>query len=420
MGMTLAEKVIAHHAHQSEVKPGDLVFAEVDIVLGTDVTVPLGVKVFREMGAEKVHDPSRVVMVQDHFVPAKDIRAAEMSQIMRNFAREQGIEHYYELGRSGICHVLLPERGHVKPGDLIVGADSHTCTYGALGAFAIGVGSTDMAAIWAIGENWIRVPESLRVILTGVPGDWIVGKDIILHLLGKIGIAGALYRCVEFGGDAIERLGVSDRLTIANMCAELGAKTGIFPADRRALDYLGEVGVEGASELHPDPDARYVETIPIDCGVLEPQVAIPYLPSNIVPVSQLKDVKLDQVVIGSCTNGRIDDMRVVAHFLKGRSVHPQTRLLVIPGSQDVQIGMVREGIAEEILRAGGVFGPPTCGPCIGGHMGVLAPGEVGLFTTSRNFRGRCGHPTSQVYLSSPAVAAASAVAGRIVDPRSFE
>jgi len=419
MGMTLAEKIIADRSNQAEVKPGDLVFAEVDLVLGTDVTVPLGVKVFKEMGAEKVHDPSKVVFVNDHFVPAKDIKSAELSQTMRLFAREFGIDNYYELGRAGICHVLLPEKGHIKPGDLIVGADSHTCTYGALGAFSTGVGSTDMAVVWAIGENWFRVPGTLKVLMHGTPGEWIGGKDIILDLLGKIGPSGALYKCIEFGGDTVEELGMSSRFTISNMSVEAGAKTGVFPADEITLAYLEEKGVRGATELYSDPDAEYAETISIDCGSLEPQVATPYLPTNAVPVSEVEGLELDQVVCGSCTNGRLEDMRVIAHFLKGRSVNPETRLLVLPGSQEVQMEMIREGIAEEILRAGGVFGPPTCGPCIGGHMGVLGPSERGLFTTNRNFRGRCGHPSSQVYLSGPAVAGASAVAGRIVDPRSF-
>jgi 3-isopropylmalate/(R)-2-methylmalate dehydratase large subunit len=417
MGMTLAEKILARHAGRETVRPGDLVFAGVDVILGTDVTVPLGVKVFREMGAEKVFDPSKVVFVNDHFVPAKDMRSAELSKTMRLFAREQGIEHYYELGRAGICHVLLPEKGHVRPGGLIMGADSHTCTYGAVGAFAVGVGSTDMAAAWAIGENWFRVPESIRVELNGTPGEWVEGKDLILHLIGRIGLSGALYRCIEFAGDGLGGLGMSGRFTMANMCAETGAKTGIFPADAVTIEYLAERGVTGVEELHADPDAEYAESISIDCGALEPQVAKPYLPSNTVPVSEVTGIRLDQVVVGSCTNGRIEDMRVTAHFLEGNSVHPDTRLIVIPGSQDVQREMVREGIAEEILRAGGVLGPPTCGPCIGGHMGVLGSGEVGLFTTNRNFKGRCGDPTAQVYLSSPAVAAASAVAGEIVDPR---
>jgi len=415
--MTLAEKIIASRSNRESVVPGDLTFAEVDLVLGTDVTVPLGVKVFNEMKAGKVHDPSRIVFVNDHFVPAKDIKSAELSQTMRIFAREQGIEHYFEVGRAGICHVLLPEQGLIRPGSLIMGADSHTCTYGALGAFATGVGSTDMAAVWAIGENWFRVPETVKVELSGTPGEWIDGKDIVLSLLGKIGPSGALYKSIEFAGEAIPGLGMSSRLSIANMSVEAGAKTGIFPADRVTVEYLEERGVTDAEEFHPDPDARYSEVVKIDCGSLEPQVAVPYLPTSVMPISELGNVQLDQVVCGSCTNGRLEDMRIAAHFLRGKSVHPNTRLLVIPGSREVQMEMIREGIAEEILRAGGVFGPPTCGPCIGGHMGVLGPGETGLFTTNRNFKGRCGHPTSQVFLSGPAVAAASAVAGRIVDPR---
>jgi 3-isopropylmalate/(R)-2-methylmalate dehydratase large subunit len=419
MGMTLAEKILAKKSNQKTVEPGDLVFAELDLVLGTDVTVPLGVKVFREMGVEKVYDPSKIVFVNDHFVPAKDIKSAELSQTMRLFAREQSIEHYFEVGRSGVCHVLLPEKGLVRPGDLIMGADSHTCTYGALGAFATGVGSTDMAVVWAIGENWFRVPETLKVELSGAPGEWVDGKDIILYLLGEIGPSGALYRCIEFGGDAVTSLGMPSRFAMSNMSVEAGAKTGIFPADEITHAYLDEMGVTGAEELQPDPNSHYTDTIAIDCGSIEPQVAIPYLPTNTVAVSEVGDVKLDEVVIGSCTNGRIEDMRILARILKGRSVHPETRLIVIPGSTDVQIEMMREGIAEEIMRAGGVFGPPTCGPCIGGHMGVLGPDEIGLFTSNRNFKGRCGHPTSQVYLSGPAVAAASAIAGKIVDPRSF-
>jgi 3-isopropylmalate/(R)-2-methylmalate dehydratase large subunit len=417
--MTLSEKILARHSGRDSVKPGDVVFAHLDLVLGTDVTVPLGIKVFREMGAEKVHDPSRIALVNDHFVPAKDIKSAELSRAMREFAGEQGIENYFEVGRSGICHVILPERGLVRPGALVMGADSHTCTYGALGAFATGVGSTDMAAVWAIGENWFKVPEAIHVELNGTPGEWIGGKDIILNILGRIGPAGALYRSIEFGGDALAALGMSDRLTIANMSVEAGAKTGIFSADEVTIAYLEERGISGEDEIHPDEDARYAGVVTVDCNSLEPQVAAPYLPTNGVPVSEVGEVELDQVVIGSCTNGRIEDMRIAAHFLRGRSVHPATRLIVVPGSPGVQEDMINEGIAGAILEAGGVLGTPTCGPCIGGHMGVLGVGEVGLFTTNRNFKGRCGDPTSRVYLSGPAVAAASAVAGRIVDPRGF-
>ncbi len=416
MGMTIVEKVFAAKSGQSVVKPGDLLFAKVDRVLGTDVTCALSIKVFEEMGVGKVFDPTKLVLVNDHFVPAKDIKAAQLSKNMRLFATAQGIKHYYEVGRSGICHTLLPEEGLVKPGDLLVGADSHTCTHGAVGAMATGIGSTDMAAAWALGELWFRVPATIRVDICGTLQPNVGAKDIILHLLSILGVEGALYKALEFHGRVIEAMSMDGRFTIANMAVEAGAKTGIIPADRTTLKYLDEVGVKDARRLDSDPDAVYDSYLNIDVTDLPPQVAKPFLPSNSVNVEQVSGVRIDQVVIGSCTNGRLADFVVAGKILQGRRVHPSVRLLIIPSSQKVYAQLLETDLAGVFISAGAVITPPTCGPCIGGHMGVLADEEVGLYTTNRNFVGRNGHPTSQVYLSGPAVAAASAIAGEITMP----
>lgn len=417
--MTIAEKIFAQHAVQDETKPGDLLFAKLDLVMGTDVTVPLSVKVFNEMGVEHVFDPHKIALINDHFVPAKDIKAAELSFTMRRFAREQGIKNYYEVGRSGVCHVVLPEEGLVAPGDLIIGADSHTCTYGALGAFSTGVGSTDMAVGWALGEIWFRVPATVKLVFTGQPNEWISGKDLILHALGDLGIDGATYKAIEFCGEVIDNLPMADRLTICNMAIEAGAKAGIIAADDTARAYLeGRTHRKGIYH-QPDEGAEYSEIREYNVSKLEPQVALPHLPTNVKPVSQVERTKIDQVVLGSCTNGRIEDMRLAAQILAGKEVHPDVRLIIIPGSQRVYRQMIEEGLVTTFIDAGAVIGPPTCGPCIGGHMGILAAHEVGVYTTNRNFVGRNGHPTCRVFLAGPLVAAASALKGYICDPRTL-
>ncbi len=413
MGMTIAEKVFAARSGRPSVHPGDLVFAKVDRVLGTDVTCSLSIKVFEEMGAGRVFDPSKLALVNDHFVPAKDIKAAQLSKNMREFAAAQGVENYFEVGRSGICHSLLPDEGLVKPGDLVIGADSHTCTHGAVGAIATGVGSTDMAAAWALGELWFRVPSTIRINVNGRLPEGVCAKDVILHILGRLGVEGALYRVIEFHGQVIEAMSMDGRFTIANMAVEAGAKSGVIASDRTTLDYLESVGVADAGFLDADPDAAYEEVLQFDVSTLRPQVAKPYLPSNAVDVDEVAGTKIDQVVIGSCTNGRMEDFEAAGEILAGRKVHPRVRLLVIPNTQRIFAKLLACGLAGVFVEAGATITPPTCGPCIGGHMGVLAEGEVGLYTTNRNFVGRNGHPGSMVYLSGPRVAAASAVAGEI-------
>lgn len=416
MGSTITEKIIAAHAEKDSVRPGELVTVRVDLVLANDVTAPLAVRVFRRMGAERVFDPDRVALVPDHFTPARDIAAAENCALMRRFAREQGITHYYEQGRVGIEHVLLPEEGLVLPGDLVVGADSHTCTYGALGAFSTGMGSTDVAMAMALGEVWLRVPASIKLVYSGRLRPWVGGKDLILHTIGRLGVDGAAYRALEFSGPTIGELDMDHRFTMANMAVEAGAKNGIFTVDEETLDWLQGRSPRGYRVLESDPDAEYERIVEIDAGQIEPQVALPHLPSNVEPVSAVGDVRIDQVVIGSCTNGRPGDMETAAEILRGRKVHPEVRVLVFPGSPAVLKEMVARGWMKIFLDAGAVVSPPTCGPCLGGHMGVLAAGERALATTNRNFVGRMGHVDSEVYLCSPAVAAASAVTGRITHP----
>ncbi len=352
----------------------------------------------------------------DHFAPNKDIKSATQCRVMRAFARDQGIVHYFEVGRMGIEHVLLPERGLVGPGDMVVGADSHTCTYGALGAFATGMGSTDIAVAMATGRIWMRVPETLRITYTGKLQPWVGGKDLILYTIGRIGVSGALYKAIEFTGPTIADLSLAGRFTMANMAIEAGAKAGLFPVDEVTRAYVDSRTRRSYTAYAPDPDAEYTETIEIDAGAIAPQVALPYLPENSRPVGEVGDVPIDQVVIGSCTNGRLEDLRVAAEVIRGRRVDPRVRCIVIPGSQRVYLDALREGLIEEFIAAGAAVSTPTCGPCLGGHMGVLAAGERAVSTTNRNFRGRMGHPDSEVYLASPAVAAAAAVAGRIVPP----
>ncbi len=416
MGMTIAEKILAFHAGKEEVKPGEIINAKVDIALGNDITAPIAIKALREMGVEKVFDPDRVVLVPDHFTPNKDIKSAQQCKMLREFAREQGLTYYFEVGSVGIEHALLPEQGIVVPGDLVIGADSHTCTYGALGAFATGVGSTDLAAAMITGEIWLRVPESILFVYTGKRGRWVTGKDMILETIGRIGVDGARYVAMEFVGEAITDLPMEERLTMSNMAIEAGGKTGIIPPDKETLEFANARAKRPYGVFSSDEDAHYARVVEIDVSSLEPVVALPHLPENVKPVSELPEITIDQVVIGSCTNGRIRDLRQAAEILKGNRVHPNVRLIIIPATQKIYHQAMTEGLFDVFLSAGAAISTPTCGPCLGGHMGVLAEGERAVATTNRNFVGRMGHPKSEVYLASPYVAAASAVAGRIAHP----
>jgi 3-isopropylmalate/(R)-2-methylmalate dehydratase large subunit len=390
--------------------------ARVDLMLGNDVTAPLAIEEFRKIGAARLHDSARVVLVADHSTPNKDIKSAEQCRVMREFSREQGVEHFYDVGRAGVEHALLPEEGLVAPGECVIGADSHTCTYGALGAFATGVGSTDLAAAMATGECWLRVPTSIKVSYRGALRPWVSGKDLILYTIGQIGVSGALYQALEFCGEAIAALPMAGRLTMCNMAVEAGAKNGIIAPDAETEAFVRSVTSRPYTSVVSDPDAEYVRAIEFDCSQIELQVALPHLPENARPVREVRGVAIAQSVIGSCTNGRIEDLRVAAMILKGRKVHPGVRLIVIPATPRVHLQAIKEGLAEVFLEAGGAFSTPTCGPCLGGHMGVLARGERAVATTNRNFVGRMGHPESEVYLAGPAVAAASAVLGRIASP----
>lgn len=419
MAQTIAQKIFAGHSGKKSVEAGELVFAKLDMVLGTDVTVPLSVEVFRRMGAEKVFDPDKICLVNDHFVPAKDLKAAELSQIMRKFAKEMRVDNFFEVGRSGICHVLLPEQGLVKPGDLVVGADSHTCTYGGLGAFSTGIGSTDMAAAWALGELWFRVPASVKVELTGKLPKWIGGKDVALYVIGKLGVEGALYESIEFHGEAVKELTMDDRFALCNMAIEAGGKTGIVPPDEITHEFMSQFPDLRYKAVLPDAKAEYRKTYSFDLSALKLQVAKPHLPSNAADIDEIGEIKVDQVVLGSCTNGRISDFQIAAEAMNGKPVHPETRLIVIPSTNKILLEMIESGLVETFLKAGAVLSPPTCGPCIGGHMGILAENEAGLYTTNRNFVGRNGHLSSKVYLAGPAVAGATAVAGKISHPDSI-
>jgi 3-isopropylmalate/(R)-2-methylmalate dehydratase large subunit len=414
--MTITEKILAAHAGVSEVAPGQLIECDLDLVLANDVTAPIAIAEFRKIGVERVWDPARVALVPDHYTPNKDIKSAEQAKIVRDFAREQEITHYWEVGCMGVEHALLPEQGVVVPGDVVIGADSHTCTYGALGAFATGVGSTDAAAGMATGQAWFKVPASLKFQVSGKLAPWVGGKDIILHIIGKIGVDGALYQAMEFTGDTIAGLGMDDRFTICNMAIEAGGKSGIIAFDGTTADYVGPRAQREWAVFASDDDAEYAHVFEIDAGAIEPTVAFPHLPSNTRPVREARDVKVDQVVIGSCTNGRIEDMRMAASILKGREVNPNVRLIVIPATQAIWLQAMHEGLFDIFVNAGAAVSTPTCGPCLGGHMGILAAGERALATTNRNFVGRMGDPTSEVYRASPAVAAATAVAGHIALP----
>lgn len=415
MGMTITEKILAEHAGLDAVEPGQLINARVDLVLGNDITAPVAIEQWRSLGMEKLFDPQRVVLVPDHFTPNKDIKSAEQAKLVREFARETGAI-YFEVGRMGIEHCLLPEQGLVVPGDLVVGADSHTCTYGALGAMATGVGSTDMAAAMATGQTWFKVPESLKFIFYGELPPWVGGKDLILYTIGRIGVDGAPYMAMEFTGETIEALSMDGRFTMANMAIEAGAKNGIFAADAKTVTYVDGRAQRPYKIYRSDPDAEYAAVYEFDVRSLEPQVAFPPLPENVKPVSQVGNVTIDQVVIGSCTNGRLEDLALAARVLQGQQVHPDVRVIVIPGTQEIYRQALKQGYMEIFVEAGAAVSTPTCGPCLGGHMGILARGERAISTTNRNFVGRMGHPESEVYLANPAVAAASAVLGRIASP----
>jgi 3-isopropylmalate/(R)-2-methylmalate dehydratase large subunit len=417
MGMTIVEKIMARHSGESSVKPGDHVFAKVDLLMGTDIASPLAIDVFQRLGADRVFDRDKIVLVNDHLVPAKDIKGAQLSKMMRDFAKKYKITHYFEVGRSGICHTLVPDKGLVVPGDLVLGADSHTCTYGAIGALSTGVGSTDLAATMVMGENWFKVPGTIRVIYQGTLPETVGGKDIILHTIKLLGVDGARYQGIEFTGEVISRLPMADRFSICNMAIEAGAKFGVIAPDETTLSYVKERTSRSFTPAYSDDDAEYASELTIDFSELEPQVAVPYSPANAVSVSEVSMVKIDQVVVGSCTNGRFEDFRLAADAMEGHPVHPEVRLIIIPATQEIALQLVEEGLAAKFLQAGAVISPPTCGPCIGAHMGILADGEVGLYTTNRNFPGRNGHPTSRVYLCGPAIAGISATKGYITDPR---
>jgi len=414
--MTITEKILAEHAGLKEVEPGQLINARVDLVLGNDITAPIAIEEMHRIGATKVFDPAKIVMVPDHFVPNKDIKSAQQCQVLRQFAKDFQLPHYFEVGEMGIEHALLPEQGLVLPGDLVVGADSHTCTYGALGAFSTGVGSTDIAAAMITGEAWFRVPETLKIVYHGKRRPWVDGKDLILYTIGQIGVDGALYRAMEFTGEAIANLSMDSRLTMANMAVEAGGKNGIIAPDKVTKEYVQGRAKRPYKFFNSDGEAQYSRVLDMDVTRIEPQVAFPHLPSNVKPVSAAGNVPIDQAVIGSCTNGRLEDMRTAARVLKGRKRAPFVRLIIIPATQEIYRQAMKEGLFEIFLDAHAVISTPTCGPCLGGYMGILAKGERAVTTTNRNFVGRMGHPESEVYLANPAVAAASAVLGRIGSP----
>lgn len=420
MGMTITEKNMARHAGVAEVKAGQIVECKVDAILMNDITFPPALKEFKKIG-KPVFDKERIYLVPDHFTPNKDIKSAEQSKIMRDFVRAEGITHYFEVGRMGIEHVLLPEEGLVAPGDMIIGADSHTCTYGALGAFATGVGSTDAGVAMARGKTWFKVPETIKVVLDGKPGKWITGKDIVLELIGRIGVDGARYKAIEYHGTALQYMSMTDRLTICNMAIEAGGKCGVFPYDEITKAYVTGRVKRDFTPITADPDAEYCEEVHIDVSKLQPVVAFPHLPSNTHYITDVKEpIAIDQVIIGSCTNGRFEDLQAAASILKGRKVADFVRCIVVPGSQTVYDEAMKAGLIDTFIKAGCAVSTPTCGPCLGGYMGIMAAGERTVSTTNRNFRGRMGHVDSEVYLASPYVAAASAVMGRLAGPEEVQ
>ncbi|MDE6751488.1 MAG: 3-isopropylmalate dehydratase large subunit [Eubacterium sp.] len=416
MGMTMTQKILAAHAGLDSVVAGQLIEANLDMVLGNDVTSPVAINEMNKFGKDSIFDKTRISLVMDHFTPNKDIQSAENCKQVREFAKKHDILHYYDVGNMGIEHALLPEKGIVTCGDCIIGADSHTCTYGALGAFSTGVGSTDMAAGMITGKAWFKVPSAIKVVVTGEKAPFISGKDVILHIIGKIGVDGALYKSLEFTGDGIKNLSMDDRLCISNMAIECGAKNGIFPVDAVTLEYVNGRSLREYKVYEADADAEYDSTITVDLSTLRPTVAFPHLPENTKTIDEVPEIKIDQVVIGSCTNGRMEDMRIAASILKGRKVADGVRVIVIPATQQIYLNCVKEGLAEIFVEAGAIVSTPTCGPCLGGHMGILANGEKAVSTSNRNFVGRMGHTKSEIYLASPAVAAASAVKGYIADP----
>lgn len=416
MGMTITEKILAGHAGLDNVRPGDLINAKIDVALGNDITAPIAIKQFYKSGAKQVFDKSRVVLVPDHFVPNKDIKSAMQAKILRDFAREQGLTYFFDGGDMGVEHAILPEKGIVLPGDLVIGADSHTCTYGGLGAFATGVGSTDLAAAMITGEVWLKVPETFKLIYKGKLNPWVEGKDLILYTIGDLGVDGALYKSMEFTGPVIEKLGMAERLTMANMAVEAGAKNGIIEPDEVTREYVSTRAVRDFKFFKSDEDYDYAKIVEYDVTKIEPQVAFPHLPENTKGISEVEEIRIDQVVIGSCTNGRIEDLHSAAAILKGKKVARDTRLIIIPATPYVYRSALKDGLFDIFLDAGAIISPPTCGPCLGGHMGILAKGERAVATTNRNFVGRMGHPESEVYLASPAVAAASAILGKIGGP----
>ncbi len=420
MGMTMSQKILAAHAGLEEVKAGQLIEADLDLVLGNDITSPVAINEMKKMDRKTVFDKDKIALVMDHFIPNKDIKSAENCKCCREFACRHEISNYFDVGEMGIEHALLPEKGLVVAGDAVIGADSHTCTYGALGAFSTGVGSTDMAAGMVTGKAWFKVPSALRFELVGAPSKWVSGKDVILHIIGMIGVDGALYKSMEFTGEGVKNLSMDDRFTICNMAIEAGGKNGIFPVDEKTIAYMKDHSQREFTAYEADEDAEYEKTYVIDLSQLKPTVSFPHLPSNTRLAEESGDVKVDQVVIGSCTNGRIDDMRIAAQVLKGRKVAKGVRCIVIPATQSIYLQAMREGLLETFIEAGAVVSTPTCGPCLGGYMGILAAGERCISTTNRNFVGRMGHVDSEVYLASPAVAAASATAGRIVTPDQLE
>jgi 3-isopropylmalate/(R)-2-methylmalate dehydratase large subunit len=420
MHQTITQKILAAHCDRDIVEPGELIYAKVDLVLGNDITAPIAIQEFEKIGAATVFDREKIALVPDHSTPNKDIKSAQLVKMMREFARKHSIVNFFEIGRMGIEHTLIPDEGLALPGELIIGADSHTCTYGAVGAFSTGVGSTDMAAAMALGEIWLKVPEAIKFVYYGKLKPWVGGKDLILHTIGKIGVDGALYCSMEFTGEAIQALGISDRFTMCNMAIEAGGKNGIIEPDGKTAEYLRNRSSRKYTTYRSDTDAEYKDVIEIDCSKLEPQVAFPHLPENAKPVSEAIGITIDQSVIGSCTNGRIEDLRVAAKVLAGRKVHRGVRLLIIPATQEIYLQAIEEGLTKIFVEAGGAVSTPTCGPCLGGHMGVLADGERSIATTNRNFVGRMGHVKSEVYLSNPAIAAASAVLGRIGSPEELE
>ncbi len=416
MGMTMTQKILAAHAGLEKVTAGQLIEANLDLVLGNDITSPVAIHEMDKMKVQTVFDKDKIALVPDHFVPNKDIKSAEHCQCVRQFAKKHDITNYFEVGEMGIEHALLPEKGLVVAGDVVIGADSHTCTYGALGAFSTGVGSTDMAAGMATGKAWFKVPSAIKFILTGKPAKWVSGKDIILHIIGMIGVDGALYQSMEFTGDGISNLSMDDRFTIANMAIEAGGKNGIFPVDSLAIEYMKEHSIKTYQIYEADPDAEYEREITIDLSTLKPTVAFPHLPENTHPIDEIEEIVVDQVVIGSCTNGRIEDLRVAARVLEGRKVKKGLRVIIIPATQKIYLQAMEEGLIKTFIEAGAIVSTPTCGPCLGGYMGILAAGERCVSTTNRNFVGRMGHIDSEIYLASPAVAAASAITGKISSP----